>query len=120
MLEENLKELLIYINLKSKGGYAVIDVTEFEENYSLNDGVNIENLLNRLKELGYIDLKYFDGERMLVLSTEKGINFECVKKEEKPLIKQNFSTFGWCFFGGFLGGLVGALITCVLILIIGA
>ena len=121
MLKSECVYLLNYINKNSCSGYFVEDilniVSEFPIYYNV-DGNKVKELLEILKGLGYISIKYNDGEKVCITSTDKGVLYlESVG--EKGININYKKLYFLTFLGGVIGGVLGGIISKIIMLIVG-
>lgn len=121
MLKSECVYLLNFINKNSYSGYFVEDilniVSEFPPYYNVDEN-RVKELLEILKGLGYISIKYNDGEKVCITSTDKGILYlESVS--EKGVNINYKKLYLLTFLGGAIGGILGGIIAKILILIVG-
>ncbi len=116
MLSSECVFLLNYIKNSSKNGYFVEDVSaislEFPPFYKMSEEKALENI-DLLKKLGYVSVKYNDGDKVCAMITERGDLYlqSLIGKGEEVGVK---STFAWSFFGGLIGGFLGAVVALAL------
>ncbi len=121
MLSSECVFLLNFISKNSSNGYFVEDIAEivkeFPSFYNI-DAKKVIEILNLLKNYGYINVKYNDGEKVCVTSTAKGtVYLENINENSDN--NECKSYLGISFFGGFLGGFVGSILVCILYILIG-
>ncbi len=121
MLSSECVFLLNFISKNSSNGYFVEDVVEiakeFPSFFNIDEKKVIE-ILNLLKNYGYISVKYNDGEKVCVTSTAKGTVYLENINENSDNYGGRFY-FGLSFFGGFLGGFIGTILVCAFNILIG-
>lgn len=121
MLDKREQFLLNYVNKNTVNGYVVISLNELckevveNSNYS-TDGLVV--VIRTLSSLGYIRLKYDDGENFCVASTEKGRSFVDVDEENEKTYIKLFSGYkrvvGWVTASAFIGAFAGAVVVLVI------
>ena len=84
---------------------------------------NIVDDVRNLSNLGYVRLKYDDGENFCLISTEKGRSFIDVDEESEKTYIKLFTGYkkivGWVMASSFTGAFVGAVITAVILKLVG-
>lgn len=113
--------LLNYINKNSCSGYFVEDIINIANeipSYYNADENKVKEMLEILKGLGYISIKYNDGEKVCITSTEKGILY-LDSIGEKGFDINYKKIFFLSFSGGLLGSFLCAIIIKILSSIIG-
>lgn len=120
MLKSECVYLLNYINKNSISGYFVEEISEiikeFPTYYNTSE-TTVKEGIETLKDLGFIMVKYNDGERVCLKATEKGVMYLESIVDKK--IDFNYKKlFAISFLGGLLGGIMGCgLIKFIFILI---
>ena len=100
--------------LSPAGRYVIIAEEEFNECFPEGDdnGEQLDKVLTKLKEGGYIDVRYSRGDLYCIAPLKEFIEEDEPPEEteaEAPRRKFNF-TFASAFLGGMLGSLVISLI----------
>lgn len=102
-------------SLSPAGRYVIIAEDEFYECFP-DGGESEEQLdraLTRLKEGGYIDVKYSRGDLYCIAPLKEYVEEEPAEEEIAEAPKRRFGfnfTFASAFFGGMLGSLIISLI----------
>ena len=122
MIDKRSQYLLTYINRVANDRYVVISLNEFCNDIMKNTNYSTDNLNDSIRELsslGYIRLKYDDGENFCISSTEKGRSFIDVDEENEKTYVKLFSRYksvvGLVICSAFLGAFAGSVITSVVI-----
>lgn len=122
MIDKRSQYLLTYINRVANDRYVVISLNEFCNDIMKNTNYSTDNLNDSIRELsslGYIRLKYDDGENFCVSSTEKGRSFIDVDEENQKTYVKLFSRYksvvGLVICSAFFGAFAGSVISSVVI-----
>ena len=100
-------------SLSPAGRYVIIAEEEFNECLPEDEnGEQLDRALTRLKEDGYIDVKYSRGDLYCVAPLKEYIEEQSPEEiPEEPRRKFGFNfTFASAFLGGMLGSLIISLI----------
>ena len=121
MLSSECVFLLSFINKNSKNGYFVEDVVEivkeFPSFYNI-DNKSVLEIIDLLKNYGYISVKYNDKEKVCVSATSKGTVY-LENLSENIEVESGKGYLGLSFFGGLLGGFIGSVLVLVVRFLIG-
>ncbi len=121
MLNSECLFLLNFIKNNSLNGYFVEEievlVNNFPSFYKVDKNSVLE-MLSILKTLGYISVKYNDGEKVCIMSTERGsIYLQSLGENASDIKVKNLA--GWAFFGSILGGFLGSVISNFIAILMG-
>ncbi len=119
MLKSECVHLLNYINKNSYSGYFVEDIlniaSDFPEYYGVDES-KVKELIEILKGLGYIIVKYNDGEKVCITSTEKGAMYlESIGDKSLNIDYKKILLFS--FLGGLFGAIFGVVMLKILFLL---
>ncbi len=121
MLNSECLFLLNFIKNNSLNGYFVEEIEVLVKNFPSFykiDKNSVLEMLSILKTLGYISVKYNDGEKVCIMSTERGsIYLQSLGENDSDIRGKNL--VGWAFFGGVLGGFLGSVISNVIAILLG-
>lgn len=122
MLKSECLYLLNYINKNSISGFFVEEilsiVSDFPPYYNIDEN-KVKDIIENLKSLGYILVKYNDGERVCVKTTEKGVMY--IESVSDSKVDINYKKlFLYSFFASIIGSFIGCVLVNVLFILIGA
>ena len=117
MLDEKEKFVLKYILSECGDEYKVIykdDLEDFFASKFCGKKLHIEQILNHLKNMNYIDIKYFDDEKFCLrcfqqskaIFEKENIEKIKIKKIKVDAIMLIVFVFIFAFFGAFLGTII--------------
>ena len=122
MLEEKEQTILSFIVNECEDNYKVIYKDDFEDFLLLKYGkkkVKIDTILNHLKNLNYIDIKYFDEEKYCLCPTQQSkLLFEEENKEKTKIKKIRVEVillFIFVLIFAFIGSFLGTLLYNVIL-----
>ncbi len=121
MLNSECLFLLNYIKNNSLNGYFVEEIEVLANNFPSFYKVNqksVLEMLSILKTLGYISVKYNDGEKVCIMSTERGsVYLQSLGENDGEVKGKNL--VGLLVFTSFLGGFFGSVIASFIAILIG-
>lgn len=117
MLDEKEEVILKYIISECGDDYKVIYKDDFDDFFASKFGnkkLHIEQILGHLKNLSFIDIKYFDDEKYCLrclpqskaIFEEENIKDEKIKKIKTEVIILIWLVFVVAFFGAFWGTII--------------
>lgn len=120
MIDKRSQYILLYVNKIAEDRYVVLSLNEISAEIMKNTDYSTGDIhasVRELASLGYIRLKYDDGENFCLTSTEKGRSFVDVAEENQKTYVKLFggykSVVGWMMFSAFCGSFVGGVVTAV-------
>ena len=126
MLTKRKRFILSYFNTRANDKYAVLSLNEITAEVMKNTNESTDNIVDdvrNLSNLGYVRLKYDDGENFCLISTEKGRSFIDVDEESEKTYIKLFTGYkkivGWVMASSFTGAFVGAVITADILKLVG-
>lgn len=97
--------------------FKIVERDEMLSWTSPGDAEELGRLLGELKESGYIDVRYADGDVYCLRSLPEGKRyFEALSETRRDRGRQRRENFLLSFFGAFAGALLGAAIVLLLAL----